>query len=216
VLDERQQRVLDALGERSEKLAQLAQLMFPRFEHNAIRELLAKGVNASPGAAIGKVVFDSDTAVAWARSGEKVILVRRETTPDDLNGMIAAEGILTSRGGKTSHAAVVARGMGKTAVCGADALSVDTKGRHFTTTDGQVFEEGTVISIDGTSGEVFLGEVPVVVTGRRRRAIPKASRALSWADTRPVRKHERCCGNSSGHRRSTASATSRSPWNPSV
>jgi pyruvate,orthophosphate dikinase len=144
--------------------AQLAQLMFPRFEHNAIRELLAKGVNASPGAAIGKVVFDSDTAVAWARSGEKVILVRRETTPDDLNGMIAAEGILTSRGGKTSHAAVVARGMGKTAVCGADALSVDTKGRHFTTTDGQVFEEGTVISIDGTSGEVFLGEVPVVVS----------------------------------------------------
>ena len=144
--------------------AQLAQLMFPRFEHNAIRELLAKGVNASPGAAIGKVVFDSDTAVAWARSGEKVILVRRETTPGDLNGMIAAEGILTSRGGKTSHAAVVARGMGKTAVCGADALSVDTKGRHFTTTDGQVFEEGTVISIDGTSGEVFLGEVPVVVS----------------------------------------------------
>ena len=144
--------------------AQLAQLMFPRFEHNAIRELLAKGVNASPGAAIGKVVFDSDTAVAWARSGEKVILVRRETTPGDLNGMIAAEGILTSRGGKTSHAAVVASGMGKTAVCGADALSVDTKGRHFTTTDGQVFEEGTVISIDGTSGEVFLGEVPVVVS----------------------------------------------------
>src|ERR1035437_4292243 len=144
--------------------AQLAQLMFPRFEHNAIRELLAKGVNASPGAAIGKVVFDSATAVTWARSGEKVILVRRETTPGDLNGMIAAEGILTSRGGKTSHAAVVARGMGKTAVCGADALSVDTKGRHFTTTDGQVFEEGTVISIDGTSGEVFLGEVPVVVS----------------------------------------------------
>ena len=142
--------------------AQLAQLMFPRFEDNATRELLATGMNASPGAAVGKVVFDSYTAVKWSRSGEKVILVRRETNPDDLNGMIAAEGILTSRGGKTSHAAVVARGMGKTCVCGAEKLVVDTKGRSFATPDGRVFEEGTVISIDGTSGEVFLGEVPVV------------------------------------------------------
>jgi pyruvate,orthophosphate dikinase len=142
--------------------AQLMQLMFPRFEDNATRELLAKGMNASPGAAVGKVVFDSDTAVRWAQTGEKVILVRRETNPDDLNGMIAAAGILTSRGGKTSHAAVVARGMGKTCVCGADALIVDTKARQFTTTDGRVFGEGTVVSIDGTSGEVFLGEVPVV------------------------------------------------------
>ncbi len=144
--------------------AQLAQLMFPRFEDNATRELLATGMNASPGAAVGKVVFDSYTAVKWSRSGEKVILVRRETNPDDLNGMIAAEGILTSRGGKTSHAAVVARGMGKTCVCGAEKLLVDTKGRQFSTPDGRVFEEGTVISIDGTSGEVFLGEVPVVIS----------------------------------------------------
>jgi len=142
--------------------AQLAQLMFPAFEENATRERLATGMNASPGAAVGKVVFDSYTAVKWSRSGEKVILVRRETNPDDLNGMIAAEGILTSRGGKTSHAAVVARGMGKTCVCGAEELTVDTKGRQFSTKDGRVFEEGTVISIDGTSGEVFLGEVPVV------------------------------------------------------
>ena len=142
--------------------AQLAQLMFPAFEENATRERLATGMNASPGAAVGKVVFDSYTAVKWSRSGEKVILVRRETNPDDLNGMIAAEGILTSRGGKTSHAAAVARGMGKTCVCGAEELTVDTKGRHFATKDGRVFEEGTVISIDGTSGEVFLGEVPVV------------------------------------------------------
>jgi len=144
--------------------AQLAQLMFPAFEDNATRERLAKGMNASPGAAVGKVVFDSSTAVKWSRSGEKVILVRRETNPDDLNGMIAADGILTSRGGKTSHAAVVARGMGKTCVCGAEELTVDTKGRQFTTRDGRVFEEGTVISIDGTSGEVFLGEVPVVAS----------------------------------------------------
>src|SRR5450756_950831 len=141
--------------------AQLAQLMFPAFEENATHERLATGMNASPGAAVGKVVFDSYTAVKWSRSGEKVILVRRETNPDDLNGMIAAEGILTSRGGKTSHAAVVARGMGKTCVCGAEKLEVDTKGRRFTTPDGRVFEEGTVISIDGASGEVFLGEVPV-------------------------------------------------------
>jgi pyruvate,orthophosphate dikinase len=142
--------------------AQLAQLMFPRFEESATVDLLAKGMNASPGAAVGKVVFDSDTAVKWSRSGEKVILVRRETTPDDLNGMIVAEGILTSRGGKTSHAAVVARGMGKTCVCGTSSLVVDTEGKHFTTPDGRVFGEGTLISIDGTSGEVFLGEVPVV------------------------------------------------------
>jgi pyruvate,orthophosphate dikinase len=142
--------------------AQLAQLMFPRFEESATLEHLAKGMNASPGAAVGKIVFDSDTAVKWSQSGEKVILVRRETTPDDLNGMIAAEGILTSRGGKTSHAAVVARGMGKTCVCGTSSLTVDTGGKRFTTEDGRVFGEGTVISIDGTSGEVFLGEVPVV------------------------------------------------------
>src|SRR5450756_2496930 len=142
--------------------AQLAQLMFPRFEDSATLERLGKGMNASPGAAVGKVVFDSDTAVKWSRSGDKVILVRRETNPDDLNGMIVSEGILTSRGGKTSHAAVVARGMGKTCVCGAGDLTVDTEGRHFTTKDGRAFPEGTVISIDGTSGEVFLGEVPVV------------------------------------------------------
>ena len=119
-------------------------------------------MNASPGAAVGKVVFDSCTAVKWARSGEAVILVRRETNPDDLDGMIAAAGILTSRGGKTSHAAVVARGMGKTCVCGAESLDVDTKQRVLTAPGGVVINEGDVISIDGTSGDVFLGEVPVV------------------------------------------------------
>jgi pyruvate, orthophosphate dikinase len=108
------------------------------------------------------VVFDSYTAVKWSRSGEKVILVRRETNPDDLDGMIAAAGILTSRGGKTSHAAVVARGMGKTCVCGAGGIEVDTKNRRFTTDGGVVVGEGDVISIDGTSGLVYLGTVPVV------------------------------------------------------
>ncbi|MFE9124882.1 pyruvate, phosphate dikinase [Streptomyces sp. NPDC007148] len=142
--------------------AQLAQLMFPRFDEHAKVEQVGRGIAASPGAAVGKAVFDSYTAVKWSRSGEKVILVRRETNPDDLDGMIAAEGILTSRGGKTSHAAVVARGMGKTCVCGAEELEVDTKRRRMTVPGGHVVEEGDLISIDGSSGKVYLGEVPVV------------------------------------------------------
>ncbi|MEO9138017.1 MAG: pyruvate, phosphate dikinase [Jatrophihabitans sp.] len=142
--------------------AQLGQLMFPRFDYAGRPKRIASGMNASPGAAVGKVVFDSETAVKWARDGVDVILVRRETTPDDLNGMIAAQGILTSRGGKTSHAAVVARGMGKTCVCGAEALDVDTKRKVIRPRSGQEIHEGDVISIDGTSGDVFLGEVPVV------------------------------------------------------
>ena len=140
---------------------QLAQLMFPRFDESAAKQRITRGMNASPGAAVGKVVFDSYTAVKWSRSGEAVILVRRETNPDDLDGMIAARGILTSRGGKTSHAAVVARGMGKTCVCGAEELDVDTKRRRFTIGD-LVVEEGEIISIDGTTGDVYLGEVPVM------------------------------------------------------
>ncbi|AQS69718.1 pyruvate, phosphate dikinase [Streptomyces pactum] len=142
--------------------AQLAQLMFPRFDDDAKVEQVGRGIAASPGAAVGKAVFDSYTAVKWSRSGEKVILIRRETNPDDLDGMIAAEGILTSRGGKTSHAAVVARGMGKTCVCGAEELEVDTKRRRMTVPGGHVVEEGDVVSIDGSSGKVYLGEVPVV------------------------------------------------------
>src|SRR5258705_8757932 len=141
--------------------AQLAQLMFPRFDSQADRQLLTKAIGASPGAAYGKVVFTSEAAVEAADKGEKVILVRRETNPDDLHGMIAAQGILTSRGGKTSHAAVVARGMGKTCVCGAEDLDVDVAGRIITV-NGSTITEGDMISIDGTTGEVFLGEVPVV------------------------------------------------------
>jgi pyruvate,orthophosphate dikinase len=141
--------------------AQLAQLMFPRFDADTDRKLIAKGMNASPGAAVGKVVFDSDTAVEWADRGERVILVRRETNPDDLRGMVAARGILTSRGGKTSHAAVVARGMGRTCVCGAEALTIDVKNRRMRTRDGVEVAEGDAISIDGTTGEVFAGEVTV-------------------------------------------------------
>jgi pyruvate, orthophosphate dikinase len=141
--------------------AQLAQLMFPTFDEKVDKQQIAKGMNASPGAAVGKAVFESHRAAEEAAKGEKVILVRRETNPDDLVGMIAAQGILTSRGGKTSHAAVVARGMGKTCVCGAEELEVDLRGRKFTAPGGIVVNEGDVVSIDGTSGKVFLGEVPV-------------------------------------------------------
>src|SRR6202050_128759 len=138
--------------------------MFPRFDTSGQVTKIAKGVSASPGAAVGKAVFDSARAVELAAEGEKVILVRRETNPDDLHGMIAAQGILTSRGGKTSHAAVVARGMGKTCVCGADDLDVDTKAKKFTVPGGVVVSEGDMISIDGTSGVVYAGEVPVVAS----------------------------------------------------
>ncbi len=143
---------------------QLAQLMFPRFSAAADNTRLTKGMNASPGAAVGKAVFTSARAVELAARGEAVILVRRETNPDDLAGMIAAQGVLTSRGGKTSHAAVVARGMGKTCVCGAEELAVDTRAGCFTAPGGIVVNEGDVISIDGSNGVVYLGEVPVVAS----------------------------------------------------
>jgi pyruvate, orthophosphate dikinase len=141
---------------------QLAQLMFPRFgEIGDDVKKITEGMGASPGAAVGKAVFTSARAVELADDGEDVILLRRETSPDDLNGMIAARGILTSRGGKTSHAAVVARGMGKTCVCGAEELEIDVRARQ-ATAPGVTIEEGDVISIDGTTGAVYLGEVAVV------------------------------------------------------
>ncbi len=137
--------------------AQLGQLMFPAFDLAGAPEPLAVGVGASPGAAVGRVVFDSAAAAA---ATEPVILVRRETNPDDLPGMIAAAGVLTSRGGKTSHAAVVARGMGRTCVCGVEALTIDPERGEFTVGD-RVVRAGDVISIDGTTGRIWLGAVPV-------------------------------------------------------
>jgi len=141
--------------------AQLAQLMFPQFDPAAPRALLARGMAASPGAAVGKAVFDSAAAVDAVARGEVVVLVRKETNPDDLEGMIVAEGVLTARGGKTSHAAVVARGMGKTCVCGVEALSVDADSRTARVGDVTICE-GDVLSIDGTTGEVFQGAMQVV------------------------------------------------------
>src|SRR3954452_10119016 len=140
---------------------QLAQLMFPRFVEGGDATQLTQGMTPSPGSAVGKAVFDSETAVEWAGKGEKVILVRRETNPDDLSGMIAAQGVLTRRGGQTSHAAVLTLGMGKTCFCGAKELKVYSRGRKFTAPGGHTISEGDVISIDGSTGRVWLREVPV-------------------------------------------------------
>ncbi|MDI2129530.1 pyruvate, phosphate dikinase [Yinghuangia seranimata] len=140
---------------------QLDQLLFPRFATDADDRPIAHGIAASPGAAVGAVVFDSAEAVRRAATGEAVVLVRSETNPDDLAGMIAARAVLTSRGGKTSHAAVVARGMGKVCVCGAEELDVDTENRRFTGPGGLVVAEGDVVSVDGTSGAVHLGAIPL-------------------------------------------------------
>jgi pyruvate,orthophosphate dikinase len=140
---------------------QLDQLLHPQFDPSATFAVLTKGLNASPGAAVGKVYFTADEAEARHQAGESVLLVRPETSPDDLHGMIAAEGILTSRGGLVSHAAVVARGMGKPAICGADSIAIDLEAKQFRVGD-TVVREGEVISINGTTGEVVVGPVPVV------------------------------------------------------
>ena len=140
---------------------QLDQLLHPMIDPKAEFEVAATGLNASPGAASGQVVFDSDTAAESTERGEAVILVRWETTPDDIHGMIAAKGILTAHGGMTSHAAVVARGMGTPCVAGCEALSVDAKGKT-ASLDGKQIAEGDVITIDGGTGQVILGSVDLV------------------------------------------------------
>ena len=139
---------------------QLTQLMFPQFDAKADKELIARGMAASPGAAVGKIAFNNAQAIEAAEKGIKTVLVRRETNPDDLPGMVAAEGVLTARGGKTSHAAVVARGMGKTCVCGAESLVIDEAAGTVTIGD-LVLTADETIAIDGQTGEIFRGEVPV-------------------------------------------------------
>ena len=139
---------------------QLTQLMFPQFDAKAEKELIARGMAASPGAAVGKIAFNNAQAIEAASEGIKTVLVRRETNPDDLPGMVAAEGVLTARGGKTSHAAVVARGMGKTCVCGAESLVIDEAAGTVTIGDLVLTADDT-IAIDGQTGEIFRGEVPV-------------------------------------------------------
>ncbi|WP_391558205.1 pyruvate, phosphate dikinase [Robertmurraya sp.] len=140
---------------------QLNQLLHRRIDDKHPRTLLAKGLPASPGAATGQVVFDADEAEALANEGKKVILVRPETTPDDIHGIVASQAIVTSRGGMTSHAAVVARGMGKACICGCESLIINLKAKHFTV-GKTIVNYGDIITIDGSSGEIMLGEIPMI------------------------------------------------------
>lgn len=140
---------------------QLNQLLHCRIDESKPRTVLAKGLPASPGAATGSVVFDADEAERLGNEGKKVILVRPETTPDDIHGIVASQGVVTSRGGMTSHAAVVARGMGKSCICGCESIKIDLKNKQFTV-DGQTVKYGDIITIDGSTGEVMLGEIPMI------------------------------------------------------
>ncbi|PWE33672.1 pyruvate, phosphate dikinase [Maritimibacter sp. 55A14] len=140
----------------------LTELMHPQVDPDAVRDVLARGIAASPGAATGRIVLTSDAAQASASRGEPCILVRHETSPEDVRGMHAASGVLTERGGATSHAAVIARGIGVPCVVGATDLRLDTRKRKLVARDGRVFREGDVITLDGSAGEVLAGEVPTV------------------------------------------------------
>ncbi|MFH7819567.1 pyruvate, phosphate dikinase [Neobacillus thermocopriae] len=156
---------------------QLNQLLHRRIDDTVDKKVLAKGLPASPGAATGMVVFSADEAEQLGNDGKKVILVSPETTPDDIHGMVAAQAILTSRGGMTSHAAVVARGMGKACICGCEAIKIDMKNKQFTVGD-TIVKYGDVITVDGSTGEIMLGEIPMID--------PELSEEfqllLSWAD----------------------------------
>ena len=154
-------------------------LLHPQFDAKALKAAtpLGKGLGASPGAACGKVVFTADDAVEWKARGEKVVLVRLETSPEDITGMKAAQGILTVRGGMTSHAAVVARGMGTCCVSGCGDINMDEENKKFTL-NGQTFTEGSEISIDGTTGNIYAGLIPTVdatIAG-------EFGRIMAWAD----------------------------------
>ncbi|HEX5465616.1 MAG TPA: pyruvate, phosphate dikinase [Candidatus Limnocylindrales bacterium] len=174
IIDERQ-----ALARISPE--QVDQLLRDQFDPAAKGQAqrLARGLNASPGAAVGAAVFDADRAAERAASGEKVVLVRIETSPDDFHGMAAAQGVLTARGGATSHAAVVARQIGKPCVAGCGDLHVDYAART-ATADGVTFKEGDPISLDGTTGEVFLGALPTVEVRFEEQA--ELQQVLTWAD----------------------------------
>ena len=167
--------------------AQVEQLLLPRFDQKEVDRArtagryLAKGLNASPGAATGRAVFDADRAVVLKGQKQLVVLVRPETSPDDFHGMVAATGILTARGGSTSHAAVVARGLGLPCVAGVAALDIDLVKREMHV-DGKVIHEGDAISIDGTTGEVFAGELPTIAANFREEK--ELIELLSWADKR--------------------------------
>jgi pyruvate,orthophosphate dikinase len=156
---------------------QLDRLLHPSIDPSSKREVVAKGLAASPGAATGRVVFTADDACRWVEEGQRVILVRNETSPDDIHGMAVAQGILTSRGGMTSHAAVVARGMGKCCVAGCEAIVVDEEERRFKVED-LIVKEGDFITLDGGTGEVMLGEVPTIEPELTQEMLT----FLRWAD----------------------------------
>ncbi len=160
---------------------QINQLLLPRFDEEAKQKagVLAKGLNASPGAATGLAVFDADTAEEWGKSGKSVILIRPETNPDDVHGMLVAKGILTQRGGATSHAAVVARGLGKPCVAGTEGIRVDAEKKLFVA-DGKTIKQGEYISIDGSSGEVFAGQIKTIDPDFSQEK--DLIELLSWAD----------------------------------
>ncbi len=159
---------------------QLYQLLLPSFDPKAKKEakVMAQGLAASPGAAVGAIVFDTDEAAARGEAGEKVILVRIETCPDDIHGMIASSGVLTLRGGMTSHAAVVAKGMGKPCVAGCEDLKIDLKGKTLTTADGKVYKENEIISLDGGTGEVMEGSIHTI----EPEMDDKFDTLFAWAD----------------------------------
>ena len=163
--------------------AQVDQLLRDQFDPAALAKAtrIAKGLNASPGAAVGRAVFSADTAVEWAARGERVVLVRIETSPDDFHGMAVAQGILTARGGATSHAAVVARQIGKPCVAGCAELVIDYGAKTARSTDSGVsFKEGDEISVDGATGLVYLGAIPTV--SARFEDQPELQKILGWAD----------------------------------
>jgi len=153
------------------------QLLHPRLDPNAVKTILAKGLPASPGAASGRIVFDSEEANLWKEKGEKVILVRRETSPEDITGMVASEGVLTARGGMTSHAAVVARGMGKPCVAGCTSLLISSTEKKVTI-KGKELREGDAITIDGATGEIFDGILPTI----EATISSEFSKYMEWAD----------------------------------
>ncbi len=170
----------------------LDQLLHKRFDPKAKKRLFGVGINASPGAASGAIALDPDKAVTWAKEGKSVILVRMETSPDDFHGMVAAKGILTSRGGSTSHAAVVARGIGKPCIAGAEKIEIDYR-NHLVVSNGITLKEGDEISIDGSVGEIYVGsvstgssEITAVVLGRMKpKEVPMYSyydKLMTWAD----------------------------------
>ncbi len=160
--------------------AHVEQLLRPAFDPAAKKAVIARGLNASPGAAVGQAVFDAHRAIEIAGSGVDVVLVRPETAPDDVPGMMASKGVLTQKGGATSHAAVVARGNNLPCVAGCGEISVDPVRRQFTAPDGSVIKEGDIISIDGYTGEVFRGAVPMVAS--RYEEQKDLITLLGWAD----------------------------------